>query len=60
MGRPSLSLREVELVHEDDGRLYCRGYPFYVFWMAGCPFATLDGDFTAVELRAIADHMERR
>jgi len=42
---------------EPDGSLH-RLLP-YLRWNVGEETATLDGDYTAAELRAIADHMDR-
>lgn len=40
-----------------DGGLDDLGW--YLRWRIGESTATLDGDFTAAELRAIADHMDQ-
>lgn len=39
-----------------DGSLFDTGW--YLFWMPGNDEATLDGYFTARQLREIADHMD--
>lgn len=41
---------------EADGGLYSLGW--YLAWSAGETDARLDGDFTADDLRTIADHMD--
>lgn len=42
---------------QPNGKLY-QNVP-YLAWHPGGYEATLDGDFTAAELRAIADHMDK-
>jgi hypothetical protein len=43
-------------IREDNG-LYDLGW--YLGWNPTCKHATLDGKFTAKQLRAIADHMDK-
>jgi len=47
----------VERMHTEDGGLSSGASP-YLDWQPGQQTAVLDGDFTAAELRAIADHMQ--
>jgi hypothetical protein len=42
---------------QPDGGLYCLGW--YVAWTPGRDEVTLDAEFTADELRWIADYMDR-
>lgn len=44
-------------VIKEDGSLYSLGW--YLCWHRGMNTANLDGPFTAEELRAIADHMDK-
>lgn len=44
-------------VIQKDGSLHDLGW--YLAWSIGADTACLDGSFTAAELRAIAEHMER-
>lgn len=47
----------VKAAIQEDGGLYDLGW--YLGWTPGDEEAVLDGRFSAAELRAIADHMER-
>lgn len=42
----------------EDGGLFDQGW--YIGWTPGRDYAVLDGEFTASELRAIAEWMESR
>lgn len=46
----------LESLIQPDGGLYDLGW--YVAWDVGEPKATLDGTFTAAQLRAVADYMD--
>ncbi len=47
----------IEAAVQDDGGLFDGGN--YLCWTPGEAMATLDGAFTAAQLRDIADHMDR-
>lgn len=49
--------KEMSEMIQSDGGLYCLGW--YVAWTPGRENATLDAEFTAAELRWIADYMDR-
>lgn len=48
---------EIEKMVQPDGSLH--GDVPYVHWTPADTDATLDGEFSASELRAIADHMDK-
>lgn len=49
-------MNELDDAIQEDGSLYAVSW--YLDWAPGADTATLDGDFTAAQLRAIADHMD--
>ena len=49
---------EVEDAIQPDGGLYSLGW--YLGWSVGDTVAMLDGEFTAAQLRSIADHMDAK
>jgi hypothetical protein len=53
---PEEAKENVRKTISPDGGLFSLGW--YLGWVPGDEKATLDGEFTAAELRAIADHME--
>lgn len=48
---------EMRELIQPDGGLYCLGW--YVAWTPGSKDAVLDAEFTADQLRWIADYMDR-
>jgi hypothetical protein len=58
-GAKSGDLKISDLSHEiqPDGGLYCLGW--YLNWNKGENHVTMDGLFSAADLRAIAAHMEK-
>lgn len=49
--------QDVENAKREDHSLF--DLSWYLAWEVGNDTACLDGDFTAADLRAIADHMEK-
>jgi hypothetical protein len=53
---PTLTKEVAEAIEIRNGGLYCLGW--YLAWTPYDKEATLDGEFTAADLRSIADYMD--
>jgi hypothetical protein len=56
--RPLIVDRETQAIGGIGDGVQGNGFADHVFWETWMSEVTMDGDFTAAELRAIADHME--